>query len=577
MQEAQRQLCAPGSPLETESVCIDGRVLRAYKNLPPSCRAVWLNAVKTYRDREVVVFEDQRYTFRTAHERAVRVAAVFRDMHGIRKADTIKYCLVKCHCKFIVLDCERAGLLEDAVDDLVRDAQASGGIFVIHAAENKGSRRGMSSLDGELEHYTGDPFAIMSCDPMIQPDDNAVIFFTSGTTGLPKGALSTQRAFLSLLFNNVAGTRRPEIRRGEEIAIGALPEPMGILLPIPLFHITGACLELSWLIKNSQLIAAFMGAKIVLMRKYTPKLAVSLIRKEDITSVTAVPTIISDLIDLGRSQLAGHNFSRLAMAGAPVHKRLARHAKKCFPDSIIAQAYGLTETNAPCTFISAEDFVARPLSCGYPTPVTDILIVDDDGKVLPLGDVGEIWVRGPHLMKEYYDDPEATAKVFTKDGWFKTGDVGVLCAEGFLYIRDRKKDMIIRGGENIDCTSIENALYAEPGVLEAAAVGVPDERLGELPVAVVSVKEGTPSSTLVVNYRMRGVRTGYNGKVTEKSLLSMVRCKLPRFAVPVMITIQDEALGHNAAGKVLKNVLRKQSAEEWEKRKIDSASGEAIV
>ncbi|KAL1718558.1 hypothetical protein EV715DRAFT_291165 [Schizophyllum commune] len=576
MQEAQRQLCAPGSLLETENVCIDGRVLRAYKNLPSSCRAVWLHAVKTYPDREFVVFEDQRHTFRTAHERAVRVAAVFRDGHGIRKgdhvglvaknlldylnvfwachlvgavpvlvnallpADTIKYCLAKCHCKLIVLDWERASLLEHVVDVLVSDSHASGGVLVIHAAQGKGGWRGMHTLDEGLRQYTGDPSLIISEDPEIQPDDNAVIFFTSGTTGLPKGALSTQRAFLSLLFSNVAGTRRAEIRRGEESAVGALPELIGILLPIPLFHITGMAIALT---------AAFMGAKVVLMRKYTPKLAVSLIKKEHITSVTAVPTIVSDLIDLGRSELAGHSFSRLAMAGAPVHKRLARRAKRCFPNSTIAQAYGLTETNAPCTFVSAEDFVARPLSCGYPTPVTDILIVDDDGKVLPPGDVGEIWVRGPHLMKEYYDDPEATAKVFTKDGWFKTGDVGVLCAEGFLYIRDRKKDMIIRGGENIDCTSIENALYAEPGVLEAAAVGVPDERLGELPVAVVSVKKG------------------YHGKVSEQSLISMIQHKLPRFAVPVMILIWDEELERNAAGKVLKNVLRKQVAEEWEKRK----------
>ncbi|KAI5830064.1 acetyl-CoA synthetase-like protein [Schizophyllum commune Tattone D] len=576
VEEAQRQLRAPGSLLETEDVCIDGRILRTFKNLPPSCRALWLGAVRTYPDREFIVFEDQRHTFRTAHERAVRIAAVFRDIHGIRKGDhvglvarnfpdylivfwachllgavpvlvnallpaeTISYCLVKCHCKLIVLDWERANLLENAVDSLVRDSHATGGVVVIHGAESKGAWKGMTTLDEELEQYSGDASAAISDDPAMVPEDNAMIMFTSGTTGLPKGALSTQRAFLSLLFNTLAGTRRAMIRRGEGIPTGVVPDPVGMLLPVPLFHITGMAVTL---------MAVFGGAKVVLVRKYTPKQAVALIKKENVTFITAVPTIISDLIDLGASELAGHEFATLGMGGAPVHNQLVQRAKRSFPGAMMAQGYGLTETNATATSNSAEDFAARPSSCGLPTPVTDIFIVDDDGRVLPPGDVGEIWVRGPQVMKEYYNDPEATAKVFTQDGWFKTGDVGVICAEGFLYIRDRKKDMIIRGGENIDCLSIEDALYTEPSVLEAAAVGVPDERLGELPAAVVSVKQG------------------YRGKVTEQSLLSLINQKLPRFAVPVMILVRDGELEHNAAGKVMKNVLRQQATEEWEKRK----------
>ncbi|KAL1679203.1 hypothetical protein EV122DRAFT_277417 [Schizophyllum commune] len=574
VEEAQRQLRAPGSLLETEDVCIDGRILRTFKNLPPSCRALWLEAIKMYPDREFIVFEAQRYTFRTAHERAVRIAAVFRDTHGIRKGDhvglvarnfpdylivfwachllgavpvlvnalqpveTIKYCLVKCHCKLIVLDWERANLLEGTVDDLIRDSNASGGIVVIHGAEGKGGWKGMTTLDEELKQYSGDALAVISDDPAMVPEDHAMILFTSGTTGLPKGALSTQRAFLSLLFNTLAGSRRAMIRRGQEIPTGVVPDPIGMLLPVPLFHITGMAL-----------MAVFGGAKVVLVRKYTPKQAVALIKKENVTFITAVPTIIADLVDLGASELAGHEFATLGMGGAPVHNQLVQRAKRSFPGAMMAQGYGLTETNATATSNSAEDFVARPSSCGLPTPVTDILIVDDDGRVLPPGNVGEIWVRGPQVMKEYYNDPEATAKVFTKDGWFRTGDVGVICAEGFLYIRDRKKDMIIRGGENIDCLSIEEALYTEPGVLEAAAVGVPDERLGELPVAVVSVKQE------------------YHGKVTEQSLFSLVKHKLPRFAVPVMIIVRDGELEHNAAGKVMKNVLRQQATVEWEKRK----------
>ncbi|KAI5884863.1 acetyl-CoA synthetase-like protein [Schizophyllum commune H4-8] len=623
VEEAQRQLRAPGSLLETEEVCIDGRVLRTFKNLPPSCRALWLGAVKMYPEREFIVFEDQRYTFRAAHERASlnrprtdgdagdHVGLVARNLpdylilfwachllgavpvlvNALLPAETIKYCLVKCHCKLIVLDWERANLLVNAVDGLVRDSHATCGIVVIHAAEGKRTWKGIKTLNEELKQYSGDVSTVISADPALVPEDNAIILFTSGTTGLPKGALSTQRAFLSLLFNvrskrlnltlstdpkqSIAGTRRAMLRRGEEIPTGVVPEAIGILLPVPLFHIT-----------EIQLMAVFGGAKLVLVRKYNPK-------QENVTFITAVPTIISDLIDLGTSELAGHEFATLGMGGAPVHNQLVQRAKKSFPKTMMAQGYGLTETNATATSNSAEDFAARPASCGLPTPVTDILIVDDDGKVLPPGHAGEIWVRGPQVMKKYYNDPAggrgdgegscsaAIGKMIGKlnvwcicdtgiyegalwgilgvgyvsdygmqqDGWFKTGDVGVMCAEGFLYIRDRKKDMIIRGGENIDCLSIEEALYTEPGVLEAAAVGVPDERLGELPVAVVSVKQV------------------YRGKVTEKSLLSLINQKLPRFAAPVMISVRDGELVHNAAGKAMKNVLRQQAAEEWEKRK----------
>ncbi|KAL1724649.1 hypothetical protein EV714DRAFT_240557, partial [Schizophyllum commune] len=242
-----------------------------------------------------------------------------------------------------------------------------------------------------------------------------------------------------------------------------------------------------------------------------------------------------------------------------------------------AQGYGLTETNATATSNSAEDFAARPSSCGLPTPVTDILIVNDDGRVLPPGDVGEIWVdegrltRGPQMRRR------------RKDGWFKTGDVGVVCAEGFLYIRDRKKDMIIRGGENIDCLSIEEALYTEPGILEAAAVGVPDERLGELPVAVVSVKQGYRGKVTEQLSKVVHRRASLPSPRRRASKCHVTQWRLPRFAVPVMILVRNGELDraakhsaeHNAAGKVMKNVLRQQATVEWEKRNLKKMGGEA--
>ncbi|TRM56548.1 hypothetical protein BD626DRAFT_635716 [Schizophyllum amplum] len=570
VEESQRLLSAPGTLLETQIASIEGRVFRTYKNLPPSCRAFWLGAVQIYGEREYIVFEDQRYTFREAHARIVRTAAVLRDLYGIRKGnhiglvarnfpdyiivfwachligaipvlvnallprDTIKYCLLRCDCKLIVLDWERANILENDVDELVRELQVAG-VVVLQSSEGKGNWKGMRSWDGLLKQYGGDSSTILRDDLQIGPEDDCIIMFTSGTTGLPKGVLSSQRAFLTNLFNNICGSRRASIRKGEVVPTGILPPPMGMLLPVPLFHITGTSVTL---------LATFGGAKIVLVRKYDPKQVAAIIKKEDVKAMTAVPAVISDIIDLGATELADHEFATLGMGGSPAHNLVTQRAAQNYPGVAMAQAYGLTEMNATCTSHSGEDFAARPQSCGLACPVTDILIVDDDSKALPPGHIGEIWARGPHMMKGYYGDPEATAKIFTKDGWCKTGDVGVMCAEGFLYIRDRKKDMIIRGGENIDCVSIENALHADPGVLEAAAVAVPDERLGELPAAVVSLKEDS------------------RGKVDERSLLSRAKQTLPRFAVPVMIIVRKGELG-----KVVKAPLKEMAADEWKKRK----------
>ena len=174
-------------------------------------------------------------------------------------------------------------------------------------------------------------------------------------------------------------------------------------------------------------------------------------------------------------------------------------------------------------------------------PVNDIAVVKE-GKVVPTGESGEVWLRGPNVMKEYWDDPEATAKCITADGWFRTGDLGYQDEDGILYIRDRLKDIIIRGGENVDSVSVENALYSHPAVVEAAAIGVPDERLGELVTACVVINADTHD-------------------VNEKTLIAHARQSLPRFAVPVMIVISRQPFEKNPAGKILKTVLRQVAAD----------------
>ncbi|KAL1690022.1 hypothetical protein GGG16DRAFT_56638 [Schizophyllum commune] len=612
VEETLRLMTAPGALLETETACVDGRVYSVYKNLPPSCRALWLQVVRMYGDREYVVFEEQRYTFRVAHERALRTAAMFRDAYGIGKGDhvgivsrnipdylvvfwachllgavpalvnctltqdSIKHSIILCDCKLILLDPERAELLEPVIDELLEPAFDGElatththlkDILVLESHEGKGSWIGMKSFADVLAKYEGDGADVVSNDPSIVPEDDAIILFSSGTGSLmPKACLSTQRALLTNLFNVISNGHRATIRRGEKPVSGVIPPPMGVFYPTPIFGAIGtspaARISLG-------LLATFMGAKLVYVREYKPSECI-LIKKEDIKFVSATQNAIHDLIDLASTELQGHQFITVGVAGGAVHKDFARRAKEAFPEAMIGQGYGMTEMNASCVTTSAEDFFARPLSCGTRVPVVDVMVVDEHGKKLPPGHTGEIWVRGPNAMKCYYGDTEATANFMTKDGWCKTGDIGAVCAEGFTYVTDRKKDMIIRDGLNIGSISIENALYADPGVLEAAAVPVPDERSGELPVAVAVVKEG------------------YRGKDTEEGLLELLRKKcvvlgrlvykmlmdvdrLPKHAVPVMIILTDVPLKRNAAGKVLKIRLKEMAATEWQKRKVSSA------
>jgi len=288
--------------------------------------------------------------------------------------------------------------------------------------------------------------------------------------------------------------------------------------------------------------ATFGGAKIVLLRKWNAQEAARLVRQEELTGAGGVPSMCSDLIE---SELAGYSLDTLSFGGAPTASMLTTRAVATFPNVTLTQGYGMTECNSIATSLAGEDWITRPTSCGLPSPVNDILIVKD-GEVLPCGQMGEIWIRGSNVMKGYWGEAAATEKILTKDGWLMSGDVGFQDEEGFVYVRDRIKDIIIRGGENIDSTTVENALFTE-GVLEVAAVAVPDERLGELVSAVVTVKPK------------------YRDKVTEQSLKALASTRLPGFAVPVMVIFQAE-MQHNPAGKILKGDLRKLAAREWEKR-----------
>ncbi|KAF8913879.1 hypothetical protein CPB84DRAFT_1757805 [Gymnopilus junonius] len=566
-------LMGPGQMHEVETRLIDGQLLRVYKNVWPTLRVFWLWAAQQHKEAVYAVFYNTRHSFAHVLDQSLRAASMYYDVYNIRKGDrvvicsrnypevlvafwachllgavsvlpnawsprdTLAYCIARTECKLIIVDPERADTLGPIAKKLVTDSE-SNGILVIESLEIKKSWRGMKSWEAALNDYQGDPRKALSMDPQVLPEDNATILFTSGTTGLPKGVLSTQRQFLSNLFNVTVGGRRAALRRGEDIPGPPTGPQKGILLSVPLFHVTG--------LTSLAMLATMGGFKIVMMRKWDSEEGVRLIKSENIVVAGGVPSMVSDLAD---STGAGEPLEGLMFGGAPAPTALTTRATEAFPTASLSQGYGLTETSSVAVGFAGEDYIARPTSCGLATPINDIIIMKNDVSVPP-GTVGEVWIRGPNVMKGYWRDPEATAKVLTKDGWFKTGDLGLLDEEGFLYIRDRMKDIIIRGGENIDSVSVENALYSDNRVLEVAAVGVPDKRLGELVAAVVSIK---PT---------------FHGKVTEATLVSVARKSLPKFAVPVMILVQNEPFGRTPSGKIIKTDLRRLAAEAWQKRAV---------
>ncbi|GJE84159.1 acyl--CoA ligase [Phanerochaete sordida] len=547
-------LCAPGMPHEMETRLVDGRVQRVYKNLWPTLRSFWLWAACEYSDKTYIVFGDERVTYHDIFHRSLRAAGMFRGRYGICKGDRVGICarnlpdylvafwachilgavsvlvnawlpaepLVHCvshtGCKLLLLDSERADRIVPAVSSSKWES--------------------MELWESVMRASASSGDDLLVAGPDILPEDNALVIFTSGTTGLPKGVLSTQRQFLTNLRNATAAAARAALRRGDDVPAPPPGPQRGLLVSVPFFHVTG--------LTSLSMLATSAGMKIVLVRKWDPAEAARLIRAENVRIAGGVPSMVADLVDR-----AGLQLDTLLFGGAAAPQVLPARAKVVFPHTVLSQAYGMTETNSIAVGIAGEDYVARPTSVGLPCPVNDALVMRNDAAVRP-GEIGEIWLRGPDIMKGYWGDEVATAKTITADGWIRTGDLGCADEEGFLYVHDRIKDMIIRGGENIASVMVEDALYHDERIAEVAAVGVPDEKLGELVAVIVSTKPA------------------FHGLVREAELFALAREKLPYFAVPVMILIQDTPFELTPSAKIIKAPLRKLAAQEWERRKAEA-------
>lgn len=557
--EAHAALTAPGSPFWITTATIRGQPMRWWRNAPPSLRDVFLGG-RAFGDRTFIVLDEERVSYE-GFARATLALAKRLEQEGVTKGDRVAivmrnlpewpvsffacvltgaiatplnawwtgeelaYGLKDSGTTVALIDMERF----DRVAPLLRTLPDLRRVFVTRAPSPPNSPQ-----INRFEDVVGAPNTWMDLpegempDVALATDDDLSIFYTSGTTGHPKGAIQSHRGAICTIVAAQISAARPYLRRGEPLPT---PDPAiqrSVLLSVPFFHTTGC---------HAVLIPSLtIGAKIVLQRRFEPKAAMALIERERITSAGGVPTIAWQILEHpDRPNYDLSSLESISYGGAPAASELMRRLKEVFPQASAGLGWGMTETTSIFTQNGAEDYVAHPESSGPAIPVCDMKIVDAAGAELPVGEVGELLVRGPNVVRGYWRKPEANAQTFV-DGWLKTGDLARVDEEGFLYVVDRKKDMLIRGGENIYCIEVEDALYQHPAIMDAAVVGLAHRTLGEEPAAVVTLKPGEDA--------------------TEADIRAFVAEKIAAFKVPVRVAITHEPLPRNANGKILKQQLR---------------------
>jgi long-chain acyl-CoA synthetase len=558
--QAHALLNQPGGPLEIEARDVRGVRMKVWKNAPPTLREVY--ALSTpHAARDHLVYEDERVTF-AAMNKAVAALAARLQADGVKKGDRVaiimrnvpewpvafwaamfcgaivtplnawwtgpelEYGLQDSGAKVAIVDIERWERMREHIDA----CPALTHVYASRANDDMHDPRAqrLENVIGAPNSWSALPEAALP-QIALDPDDDVTIFYTSGTTGKPKGAVISHRNIISNMFNAASAQARAFLRRGE---MPPQPDPnapqKAFLISVPFFHATG-CFAI--------MIPTLMGGgKIVMQRRWDVDQALPLIERERVTNAGGVPTIAWQILE--HPKFNDYDLSSLetiSYGGAPSAPELVRRIRERFPKVQPGQGWGMTETSATAVSNFAEDYERKPASCGVPSMTGEVKIMSQDGNEVPTGEVGELWYKGPIVVRGYWQKPQATAETFV-DGWVKTGDLARVDEEGFVYIVDRAKDMLIRGGENIYCVEVENALYDHPAVMDAAVIGLPHKVLGEEPAAVVFLKPETSA--------------------TEQELRQFVAQKLAAFKVPVKVAFWHETLPRNANGKIMKKDLR---------------------
>ncbi|MGP3933994.1 class I adenylate-forming enzyme family protein [Nonomuraea sp. KM88] len=543
--QAQDQLTGPGQLFEIEEIGDTG--IRTWKHAPGHFRAL-LRTSRLHGEKDFLVYEDEHMTFEEHFRRAATLAHRLVDDYGVRKGDRVAVAM-RNYPEWVVsfsaalaagavavplnawwTEAELAyGVRDSGAKVLIADGEraarlASTGVpMIVTRGEAPEGARAFAEVLGEVAAGVELP------DVELSPEDPATIFYTSGTTGSPKGALGSHRNLGQSPMTVGYGHMRALAMAGKDPAASAGVRRV-TLLTVPLFHVTGSFSALTT--------SMFSGGGLVLMYKWDPGKALALIEREKITGMIGVPTNAWQLMshpDFGAYDLS--SLTSLGYGGAPAPPRLLERIGENLPDRAPSNGYGMTETSALAIGNGGADYQARPDSIGRPLPVVDVRVVDPAGGELPPGEVGELCVRGPNVILGYWNKPEATAQTFI-DGWLHTGDLARIDEEGFVYIVDRAKDMVIRGGENVYCAEVEAAMFEHPAVDDVAVIGVPHDELGEEVGAVVRLAPGASA--------------------TAEELRAFLTGRIATFKIPVHVWFRDGELPRNPGGKILKTRLRRE-------------------
>jgi len=563
-QQAWDELTAPGAQFATKVIEVRGVPIKVFGSALPTMRTVWEMA-RGYGDRVYVVYEDERYTYAEADAIIRALAARLIDVHGVQPGDRValamrnypewvfgywatisigaavvgmnawwtseemQYGLADSRPKVLIADGERVERVLPVLDGLRAETPLALMTVRYDGDLPEGAERWEDVIDPASA-----PGDLPSVE--IDPDDDACIFYTSGTTGFPKGAQLTHRGSVHNLLNIVfmtsvaglagakAGVEAPPPITDES----GQPKQAVFMAPTPLFHVTA----------NNCLLhpATISGGRIVFTYKWDAGRALELIEREGVTNFSGVPTMSRELLmhpeweTRDTSTLAG-----MGGGGAPLQPDLVDKIDKSLAGGAPSTGYGLTETHGIVTANSGSLYVAKPSSCGRVVPTLEAKLVDEFDNEVPSGQPGELCVRGAIVIKGYLNRPEATADSI-RDGWFHSGDIATIDEDGFVFIVDRIKDMVLRGGENVYCSEVEAAIYELDGVAEVAVFGVPDDRLGEIVGAAIVL---TPGASM-----------------TEEQLVARLGEHVAKFKIPERVWFLNESLPRNANGKFVKRELK---------------------
>jgi len=558
------ELTAPGAPFEVKEVEVRGVRIKTFASAPASLREVWL-ASAAHGDADYLVYQDERWTYSEAHRQVARFANWLVD-NDVRPGDRVAIAMrnypewMLAYWASISIGATAVGMnawwtepemafgLRDATPKILVCDRERLNRLLPQRAELPDCRivgvRIPEPLPADVidwaEVCRGSEGADVMPEVSVDADQDACIFYTSGTTGRPKGAQLTHRGcvnnLLSLVFWNMTQSAASRLARSSSSTAG---EPEGAeasggqlssLVCTPLFHVTA-----NNCIAHSMTLA---GGKLIHMYKWDAGEALKLIERERITNFSGVPVMARELLahpDFDKTDTS--SLKALGGGGAQLQPDLVAKIEKTVATARPGTGYGMTETCGVITANSADFFVDKPASVGPALPTFETKCIDADGKTLPIGQTGELCVRGAQVIRGYLNCEEETAESI-QDGWLRTGDIARIDEDGFIFIVDRLKDMVLRGGENIYCAEVETALFDHPSVAECAVFGVADDRLGEEVAAAIVLHPGSQDDA--------------------ETLRAHCATRLARYKIPRYIWLSRDPLPRNASGKFLKRQLREE-------------------